>query len=132
VTRYRFDQLHLWAAKVKARQEYVLQQSARDVFDVAQTPESQGGRMPVVTGRLRESFEARKGPVTLKGAEAYKAAAATMQPGDSLTGVWTVPYALAANFGQGKRAGQFFREIAASKWTLIVLRNAAEAKAKIR
>lgn len=116
----------------------VVQRSAQKVFSTAQTDRGNGGRMPVDTGFLRNSFQAGlNGAENLTGADAYTLAIAGMELGDVMRGGWTAKYAMRMEYGfvgtdaAGRtynQMGYHFAGTAAAQWPAIV---AAEAS-KIR
>ncbi|SFP35307.1 hypothetical protein [Tranquillimonas alkanivorans] len=133
MAKYKFGDLRAWTRKVGQRATHVVQRSTHDVFEDAQTPQDKGGRMPVKTGRLRNSLSVRLGGgLKLKGATSYQAVAAAMQPGDVVAGGWWTGYERAAEYGDSLRPPAMFRETAAGRWLGIVARNTAEAKRRFR
>ncbi len=128
-----------FTAKIKAfrdlteqKLEFVVKESAQDVFEIAQTPKAQGGRMPVDTGFLwNDSFVAAvNGMVVSQGkADGYVLAIAGMELGDTVFGGWTAKYAKFVEYGTSRMAGSFFALNAAQQWQAIVTRNAAKARA---
>lgn len=114
----------------KEKLELVVKQSAQDVFSIAQTPVAQGGNMPVDTGFLRNSFvSGLNGSTSLTGPDAYVAAIAGMELGDSVFGGWTASYALHVEYGTSRMAGRHFALSAFQQWQAIVNGNAAKAAA---
>lgn len=113
-----------------AKLELVFKQSAQDVFETAQTPVAQGGRMRVDTGFLRNSFmSALNGQSGLAGPNAYVAVIAGLELGDTVFGGWTANYARHVEYGTSRMAGSFFALNAAQQWQAIVAANAAKVAA---
>ncbi len=106
--------------------ERIAKTATREVFEEAQKPRSRGGRMPVESGKLRESLTVKGRAGRFTGATSYRAVAAMMQPGDVVVGGWSTGYERLAEY----RAG--FREAAATSWPQIVARSIARAKATVR
>lgn len=100
--------------------------SVEDVFEEAQKPREQGGRMPVVSGKLRNSLEIDG----VKGAESYRAAAQSLELGDTVRGEWTAPHATLAEFGSERQQGNHFVGVAAARWPEIVEENVRKVKGK--
>jgi hypothetical protein len=125
-----------FAAKVQAfadltkeKMELVVKQSAQDMFSISQRPVAQGGRMPVDTGFLRNSFvSGLNGSTALTGPDAYVAVIAGMELGDSIFGGWTANYAKFVENGAGGRQGRFFALGASQEWQRIVAENAQKAR----
>lgn len=115
----------------------IFKASAQDVFEEAQRPRGSGGRMPVVTGFLRNSFVAGlNGSTALTGPAAYELAILTAELGDTVTGGWTAAYALRREMGftgadslgrQYNEGGAFFARSAAENWQQYVTNNASRA-----
>jgi len=107
----------------------VVKQSAQEVFADAQLPVSQGGRMRVDTGFLRNSLQSSlNGSTALSGEEGYILAISQMKAGDRMFGGWTAEYAMAREFGARGQLPDFFMRGAAQKWQSIVAKNAALVK----
>ncbi len=118
-------QLEDFADKTADTLEAVAKQSIQDVFEEAQTPVAQGGRMPVDTGFLRNSLQAGlNGTTSLTGPDAYVLAVAGMELGDVVFGGWTAEYAVHVEFGAQGRPARAFMRSAAQQWQDIVNRNA--------
>lgn len=135
-----------FAAKVKgfsdlskAKMEAVVKESAQEVFAIASQSKPQGGRLPVDTGFLRNSFVAGlNGSTGLTGPDAYVAAIAGMELGDSVFGGWTAAYARRMEYGfvgtdslgrAYNQTGNFFVLNAVQQWQAIVAANVQRAKA---
>lgn len=95
-----------WVSKSQARLRAVAQTAVQDMVRDVQTPRAKGGRMPVVTSFLRNSFASAlnstpRGMTTAP--EGYRKTEFDMQPiaatllqmriGDSVTLGWTAVYA---------------------------------------
>lgn len=123
-------QIESFAAKSKAKIELVFKQSAQDVFEIAQRPVAKGGRMPVDTGFLRNSFVAGlNGSTSLSGADAYALVIAGADLGDVVFGGWTAEYARHIEYGTSRMVGRHFALGAAQEWQRIVAANVEKAKA---
>lgn len=126
------DALAKFRGETKENLTQIVRKSAERVFEEAQRPEAEGGRMPVDEGDLRESltFEGAG-----SGAESFRAAAAQMQPGDVLTGEWRSMHGTMQEFGfqhrNGKEIpGKFFATEAGNRFDEIVDEVAAEVVKK--
>lgn len=136
MTTYKAADIGKWSAKAKRNQELVVKQSIQDMSEIAQTPKAKGGRMPVDTGFLRNSYSCGiNGSVSLTGPAVYTAAVAGMDMGDSFDAGWTVDYALRMEKGfvgqdslgrAFNQSGNFFMEYALSQWQAINDANAAK------
>lgn len=139
--RITFAQMDQWATMVTARLDAIVGGSTERVFEIAQTPRARGGRMPVVEGVLRNSFQASlNGSTSLSGPVAYEMIAAQMKAGDVAQGGWTAEYARRVNSGftgtdaRGRtynQEGAHFLEGAAMQWPSIVREETAKAKAAV-
>lgn len=131
-------QMQAFRNKTKEQMRAVLSASVQDVIEAAQTPEAQGGRMPVNTGFLRNSLVSElNGSQVAQGPESYTLAAAQMEVGDVARFGWTAEYARRMELGfvgtdeAGRtynQQGRHFVEGAAAQWPAIVERNAARLK----
>ena len=137
-----FAQLDEWARMTKERMDAIVAGSTDRVFEIAQTPKARGGKMPVVEGVLRNSFQASlNGTTSLSGPVAYEMVAAQMKAGDVAQGGWTAEYARRVNSGftgtdslgrTYNQEGAHFLEDAAMKWPTVVREETAKAKAEVR
>ena len=122
-----------WAAQNMLRLRAVAQTAVQDMVRDVQTPRAKGGRLPVDTGFLRNSFASAlnstpRGPT--KGPEGYRATDFDMQPiaatllqlniGDTVTLGWTAVYARAMEYRYA------FNRAAVQNWSQYV--NAAARK----
>lgn len=112
--------------KLKRQMRDAARGSVEDVFEEAQRSREQGGRMPVVSGKLRNSLEVDG----VKGAESYRAAAQSLELGDTVRGEWTAPHATLAEFGSERQQGNHFVGVAAARWPEIVADNVKKARGK--
>lgn len=135
-----------WTRKSKKRLLVVFQQSVQDVVDIMQTPVGAGGNMPVDTGFLRASLQAKIGsPPTgfkTKGrleAGAYRAEVSATQMeytltinraqlGDTIYAVYLANYAYFQEYGSQGRSGRGFVRLAAMQWPRIVQENIRKAR----
>lgn len=125
MARYTEANISKWADKIVGRMDDLIRQSAQEVFEIAQTPSAQGGRMPVDTGFLRNSLvTSLNGSTSLSGAASYVMTIAGARAGDVIFGGWGAEYAVDQEFGSRGRAGKFFMRSAASEWNRIVQENA--------
>lgn len=127
-------------AKSKKKLEYIAKNAITDVVEAAQTAQvgvsrSGGsfviGKIPVVSGDLRNSLTVNGA----RGGEAYVAAIAGLDLGESLRFVWTQPYAARIEFGftgtdaLGRtyhQAGRHFIGHNAARWQEFVAKRAKE------
>lgn len=127
--------LKAFEKKVKEQALNIIRESAQDVIEDAQLPKAMGGRMPVVTGNLRNSLQSSlNGSGLTSGEQSYILTIASMELGDLVTFGWTAEYALRQEFGftgtdalgrNYDQPGNQFAGVAAAKWTQFVEANAA-------
>jgi len=131
VARYTAANMRQWTEKAKRNTELVVKQSIQDLGEIAQAPKAQGGRLPVDTGFLRNSYTAEG----LTGPDAYIAAVASFEIGATFQAGWTAAYALRMERGfvgqdslgrTYNQPGNFFMENALSQWESINDKNAAK------
>lgn len=92
--------LKAFEKKVKEQALNIIRESAQDVIEDAQLPKAMGGRMPVVTGNLRNSLQSSlNGSGLTSGEQSYILTIASMELGDLVTFGWTAEYALRQEFG---------------------------------
>lgn len=121
----RFEQ------QTAAKMRKIALASMLDLFNTAQTPIAKGGRMPVDTSNLRNSFVIEiNGAKVGEGGDSYVLGINGFQIGDIVQGAWGAPYARArhyapASFGQGLG---LWRDDAATRWQSIVRKNARAAR----
>ena len=134
------DQVRAFANKAKLRQEVIFRESAQELMDEANTPEAQGGKLPVVTGFLRNSQAASTSG--MPGADAGQPSLVLLkvEVGQTVWMGWTAVYALRMEhgfYGEDKlgrvyaQAGKGFARAAAQNWQFIVQRVAAQVKERI-
>lgn len=132
---YKAADMRSWTAKAKRNVELVVKQSIQDVTEIAQTTKAKGGRMPVDTGFLRNSFTSGlNGSTSLSGANVYIATVEGMEMGDTFNAGWTAAYALRMEKGfvgtdalgrTFNQPGNFYMENALMQWQAINDKNAA-------
>lgn len=131
------SQVKAFAEKAKAMQLAVFRESAQRLMEEANTPEGQGGRMPVDTGFLRNSVAASLEGMPTDGAMDPPLVFAGMELGQAVWAGWTAKYAMRMEHGfygedsKGRtyaQAGKGFARAAAQRWDFIV----AEVTAEIR
>lgn len=122
-----------WTEKQKRNVELIVRQSIQDLSELAQRPKAQGGRMPVDTGFLRNSFTAEG----LRGPDAYIAAVGSFQIGATFEAGWTAEYARRMEYGfSGADSlgriynvpGNFYMQSALASWQAINDANAAKVR----
>lgn len=144
MTNYSFSNLDAWARATQERMNAVVRGSTQEVARIAQTPRAKGGRMPVDTGTLRNSFmSSLNGSTGLTGPESFVMIAAQMEAGDVAEFGWggaAKEYARRVNYGfsgQDKlgrtynQQGAHFLEGATMQWPAIVAAEVAKAKAAV-
>lgn len=128
-----------FAAKTKQQIRNVMRESVQDVIDEAQTPKSQGGRMPIDTGflinsvvsGLNGSFSPSSGKEDASGSASiasYTLTIANMDLGDVAQFGWAAHYAMIQEVGNSKIVGNHFAGSAAAKWPQFVEANVARLK----
>jgi hypothetical protein len=130
-----------WTRKSKKRMRVVFQSSVQDVVEVMQTPVGAGGNMPVDTGFLRASLEAKIGSppqgyrVKSKFDFGYQLDSAQYtltinqaDIGDVIYAVYLAEYAWFQEYGSQGRAGRAFVRLAAMQWSRIVQTNVRKAR----
>ena len=132
MAQYKWVTLDQWTKKTDKRIDAVLQDAGQSVIAVAQVSRNKGGRMPVITGNLRNSLESSiAGGAKVDGEESYILVAGNMKGGDLGTFVWRAKYAAAVNNGRNGRPGAHFVEGAVDQWPAIVRASIAKAKARV-
>lgn len=133
MARYTAANMRQWSEKAKRNVELVVKQSIQDVSEIAQTTKAAGGRMPVDTGTLRNSYTAEG----LTGPDAYIAAVGQFQIGGTFQAGWTASYALRMEKGfvgqdslgrTYNQTGNFYMESALMQWQQINDKNAAKLR----
>ena len=87
----------------------------------ASTPNTEGGRMPVDTGTLRDSINVNN----VSGLSTVVATVRGTPINGTITIGWDAPYAVAVEFGGNGRAPAAFARTALTKWDMYV-RQAAD------
>ena len=135
MVNYTFAQLDQWTKKTEKRIDAVLKDATQSVVAVAQVSREKGGRMPVITGNLRNSLQSSiAGGASGQGEESYIMVAGNMKGGDLATFTWgnsEFPYARPVNNGRNGRPGAHFVEGAVDQWPAIVRASIAKAKARV-
>ena len=136
MVKYTFATLDQWTKKTEKRIDAVLKDATQSVIAVAQQTKAKGGRMPVITGNLRNSLQSSiAGGASGEGKSSHILVAPLMKGGDLATFTWgndDVPYAAAVNNGNRGRPGAHFVEGAVDQWSAIVRASTAKAKARGR
>jgi len=135
MVKYTFATLDQWTKKTEKRIDAVLKDATQSVVAVAQVSRDKGGRMPVITGNLRNSLQSSiAGGASGEGEESYIMVAGNMKGGDLATFTWgnsEFPYARPVNNGRNGRPGAHFVEGAVDQWPAIVRASIAKAKARV-
>jgi len=135
MVQYTFATLDQWTKKTERRIDAVLQDAGQSVIAVAQVPREKGGRMPVITGNLRNSLQSSiAGGAFAEGEASHILVAPQMKGGDLATFTWgnsEFPYARPVNNGRNGRPGAHFVEGAVDQWPAIVRASIAKAKARV-
>ena len=135
MVKYTFATLDQWTKKTEKRIDAVLKDATQSVIAVAQTSKEHGGRMPVITNKLRGSLQSSiAGGASGEGKESYIMVAGNMKGGDLATFTWgndDVPYARPVNNGNRGRPGAHFVEGAVDQWPAIVRASIVKAKARV-
>lgn len=131
-----------WVAKSKKRMEVVFKQSVQDVVGIMQKPVGGGGNMPVDTGFLRASLEAKIGAAPtgykvktrfIHGAYRLNDAQYTLTInraalGDTIFAVYLASYAWYVENGSQGRSARGFVRLAALQWRSVVASNVKKAR----
>jgi len=138
---YTFATLDQWTKKEQRRTDAVLKDATQSVIAVAQTSRDHGGRMPVITNKLRGSLQSSiAGGASGEGEKSHILVAPLMKGGDLATFTWTAEYARRVNNGftgadslgrNYSQAGAHFVEGAVDQWPAIVRASIAKAKARV-
>lgn len=128
-----------WGDKALENAELILRASAQELISIAQTPEAQGGRLPVDTEFLRDSLvSGLNGAMNNDGPDSYTLAIAGMKLGDTAQFAWVAAYARRMEYGftgqdrlgrEYNQSGRHFAGSAAAQWQRIVAENAAKVVA---
>lgn len=134
----RFEQQVLaWQRKAERAMTATLRESAQDLTEEALRPKAKGGRLPVDTGALRNSFTAAvnstpRGPSTAEGlptdfdARPLILAINKVNLGDRLA------IGTAMNYGKIQEAKNGFIRLTAQSWPTITERAARRVRRAIR
>lgn len=127
-----------FANMTKMQMRGVFAESVQDVVDAAQLPKAKGGRLPVVSGFLRNSLASGlNGTLGPQGPDSYVVTLSQLELGDIAQFAWTAPYARRIELGfSGKdslgrtyeQAGTHFLSAAVAQWPQFVTGNAARLK----
>ena len=130
-------QVSRFVRQTEARMDTVVKESAQRVISIAQTPRSEGGRMPVVTGFLRNTGSVAvnvvpSGPARNQSSDAgewdigdTQLTIANARPGDTIYFGWSAIYARRMEEKYG------FVEAVAMQWPSIVAQVAREVEQRI-
>ncbi|HEL4296710.1 TPA: hypothetical protein UM674_000639 [Stenotrophomonas maltophilia] len=134
------DQVKAFTEKARLRQEAIFKGSAQKLMEEANTPEGQGGKMPVDTGFLRNSVAASTDGPPEAGGQPVELVFLGLQVGQTVWAGWTAKYAMRMEhgfFGEDSKgrtyaqAGKGFARAAAQNWAFIVEAVAKEVKDQI-
>jgi len=141
MVNYTFATLDQWTKKTEKRIDAVLKDATQSVVAVAQVPREKGGRMPVITNKLRGSLQSSiAGGASGEGEKSHILVAPLMKGGDLATFTWTAEYARRVNNGfvgddklgrTYNQVGAHFVEGAVDQWPAIVRASIAKAKARV-
>ena len=139
--KYTFSTLDQWTKKTEKRIDAVLKDATQSVIAVAQQTKAKGGRMPVITGNLRNSLQSSiAGGASGEGESSHILVVPLMKGGDVATFTWTAEYARRINSGftgadslgrNYSQVGAHFVEGAVDQWPAIVRASIAKAKARV-
>lgn len=103
----------------------VSKRSFINVMQDASIPVSQGGRMPVATGNLRDSVCVRTSASAVSGVENIASGANSAPARSFVEGSWEADYADDVEFGANGVPARAFARVALAKWEGFVATNAA-------
>ena len=120
-----------WVAKSQARLDAVWKTAAQDIAREMQTPRAKGGRMPVDTSYLRNSFSAdiNKTP-SGNGNSAYTSGPISIVINRAKIGD-TVVFGWAPQYSVYMEARYSFVRHAAQNWQQIVIKAAQKVKTRV-
>jgi hypothetical protein len=118
------SQVEAFADKSKRRQLAIFRESVQRVSHESNTPQAQGGKMPVDTGFLRNSQGASLTGLPATGAQPVELVLLTTKVGDTIWVGWTAEY---AKYMEARYA---FMRSAAQNWQFIVKRVTEEVKTR--
>ena len=120
-----------WVAQSQARLEAVWKTAAQDIVREIQTPRAKGGKMPVDTGFLRNSFAADVNKVPSgNGSTAYTSGPISIVINRAKIGD-TVVFGWAPQYSVYMEARYSFVRHAAQNWQQIVIKSAQKVKARV-
>jgi len=134
------SQVRAFTEKAKAMQGVIFRESATKLMEEANTPEGQGGRMPVDTGFLRNSVAASVEGMPTDGAQPPALVFATLELGQTVWAGWTAAYAMRMEHGfygddslgrKYAQPGKGFARAAAQRWDFIVAEVTASVKGRM-
>lgn len=136
---YDFANLDDFVTATEDRMLAVVQTSIERVCEIAQTPIQQGGRMPVDTSALRNSFQSSlNGSTSLTGPESYVLVIGQLEIGDTANFGWTAAHAARQNYGfvgedklgrSYNQSGKHFLENAVGQFRRVVAEETEKLKA---
>ena len=120
-----------WVAKSQARLEAVWKTAAQDIAREVQTPRAKGGRMPVATSFLRNSFAADiNASPSGDGNSSYSAGPISIVINRAKIGDRVV-FGWGANYAIYMEARYSFLRSAAQNWQQIVDKSAQKVRARV-
>ena len=120
-----------WVAQSQARLEAVWKTAAQDIVREIQTPRAKGGKMPVDTGFLRNSFAADVNKVPSgNGSTAYTSGPISIVINRAKIGD-TVVFGWAPQYSVYMEARYSFVRHAAQNWQQIVNKAAQKVKTRV-
>ena len=123
--------INQWVAQSQARLEAVWKTAAQDIAREVQTPRAKGGRMPVDTGFLRNSFAADVNKVPSgNGSTAYTSGPISIVINRAKIGD-TVVFGFASQYSIYMEAKYFFVRSAAQNWQQIVDKAAQKVRTRV-
>ena len=118
-------------SKTQARLEAVWKTAAQDIAKEIQTPRAKGGKMPVDTGFLRNSFAADVNKVPSgNGSTAYTSGPISIVINRAKIGD-TVVFGFASQYSIYMEAKYFFVRSAAQNWQQIVDKAAQKVRTRV-
>lgn len=133
--------VELWVEKASKRSLAIFRDSAQRLGEEANKPEAQGGKLPVDTGFLRNSFVASMTGMPNTQSLPLPLVLLSVQLGDTVYVGWTAKYARRLEYGfdgadklgrNYSQAGKGFLRAAVQKWPQIVNESARAVKNRIR
>ena len=120
-----------WVAKSQARLEAVWKTAAQDIVREIQTPRAKGGRMPVRTSFLRNSFSADINKIPSgNGNASYTSGPISIVVNRAKIGD-TVVFGFAAQYAIFVEVKYSFVRHAAQNWQQIVIKAAQKVKTRV-